>query len=577
MEKLTPDISTHSFTQIADEVDRLFQAKLSRATMGLSPAGLTEVYVSWLAHLALCPGRMAALACFPLHHFKDLAVQAMEEPNPAASPDPRFKSEDWSAFPWKGYVDLFHASEEFWELATKDIRGLSPQYEHAISFAARQILDAISPANFISTNPELIRETVQQGGMNLVQGLANALEDFKRNMSGQPEEGMENFKVGTDLATAKGKVVFRNELIELIQYDPVTKDVYKEPILILPAWIMKYYILDLSPHNSLVKWLVEQGHSVFIVSWKNPTAEDRNLGMDDYVASGALAALDAVSSITDGAKIHLAGYCLGGTLSMITMALLAHDGDERIKSLSLLAAQGDFTEAGEMMVFVTPSEVAYLENMMWAQGYLDTKQMAGAFQMLRSYDLIWSRLVKEYMLGQRSKPFDIMAWNADATRMPYKMHSEYLERLYLNNEFSNGHYTVLGKTIAPENITSPVFAVGTEKDHVAPWKSVYKIHLMAGGDITFVLTGKGHNAGIVSEPGREGRTYRIAEKKAGDPYKSPEQWEQDAELRDGSWWLAWGQWLKKQSGNEKIHAPKKAGNEKYKPLDEAPGQYVHQK
>ena len=577
MEKLTPDVSTHSFTQVADEVDRLFQAKLSRATMGLSPAGLTEVYVSWLAHLALCPGRMAALACFPLHHFKDLAVQAMEEPNSAASPDPRFKSEDWSAFPWKFYVDLFHASEEFWELATKDIRGLSPQYEHAISFAARQILDAVSPANFIPTNPELIRETVQQGGMNLVQGAANALEDFKRNISGQPEEGMESFKVGTDLATAKGKVVFRNDLIELIQYDPVTKDVYKEPILILPAWIMKYYILDLSPHNSLVKWLGEQGHSVFIVSWKNPTAEDRNLGMDDYVASGALAALDAVSSITDGAKIHLSGYCLGGTLSMITTALLAHDGDERIKSLSLLAAQGDFTEAGEMMVFVTPSEVAYLENMMWAQGYLDTKQMAGAFQMLRSYDLIWSRLVKEYMLGRRSKPFDIMAWNADATRMPYKMHSEYLERLYLNNEFSNGHYTVLGKTIAPGNITSPVFAVGTEKDHVAPWKSVYKVHLMTGGDITFALTGKGHNAGIVSEPGREGRAYRIAEKKAGDPYKSPEQWEQDAELRDGSWWLAWGQWLKKQSGNEKIHAPKKAGNEKYKPLDEAPGQYVHQK
>jgi len=577
MEKLTPDISTHSLTQLADEVDRLFQAKLSRATMGLSPAGLTEVYVSWLAHLALCPGRMAALACFPFHHFKDLAVQAMEEPNPAASPDPRFKSKDWSAFPWKGYVDLFHASEEFWELATKNIRGLSPQYEHAISFAARQILDAVSPANFIPTNPELIRETMQQGGMNLVQGAANALEDFNRNMSGQPEEGMENFKIGTDLATAKGKVVFRNELIELIQYDPVTKDVYKEPILILPAWIMKYYILDLSPHNSLVKWLVEQGHSVFIVSWKNPTAEDRNLGMDDYVASGALAALDAVSSITDGAKIHLTGYCLGGTLSMITMALLAHDGDERIKSLSLLAAQGDFTEAGEMMVFVTPSEVAYLENMMWAQGYLDTKQMAGAFQMLRSYDLIWSRLVKEYMLGQRSKPFDIMAWNADATRMPYKMHSEYLERLYLNNEFSNGHYTVLGKTIAPKNITSPVFAVGTEKDHVAPWKSVYKVHLMAGGDITFVLTGKGHNAGIVSEPGREGRAYRIAEKKAGNPYKSPEQWEQDAELRDGSWWLAWGDWLKKQNGNEKIHAPKKAGNEKYKILGDAPGSYVYQK
>ncbi len=577
MEKLTPDIPTHSFTQIADEVDRLFQAKLSRSTMGLSPAGLTEVYVSWLAHLALCPGRMAALACFPLHHFKGLAAQAMEAPHQTAKLDPRFKSEDWSALPWKGYVDLFHASEEFWELATKDIRGLSPQYEHAISFAARQLLDAVSPANFIPTNPELIRETAQKGGMNLVQGAINMAEDFMRNLSGQPEAGMENFEVGEDVATARGKVVFRNDLIELIQYDPATEAVYKEPILILPAWIMKYYILDLSPHNSLVKWLVEQGHTVFIVSWKNPVAEDRNLGMDDYVTSGSLAALEAVSSITDGAKVHLTGYCLGGTLSMITAALLAHDGDERVKSLSLLAAQGDFTEAGEMMVFVTPSEVAYLENMMWAQGYLDTKQMAGAFQMLRSYDLIWSRMVREYMLGQRSKPFDIMAWNADATRMPYKMHSEYLERLYLNNEFSNGHYTVLGKTIAPENISVPIFAIGTEKDHVAPWKSVYKIHLMAAGDITFALTGKGHNAGIVSEPGREGRSYRIAEKKVGDPYKAPDQWEQDAQQREGSWWLAWGEWLKGQSTKTKIPAPKKAGNAKYKALDDAPGQYVHQK
>lgn len=571
------DTATHSFVQIADEVDRLFQAKLSRTTFGLSPAGLIEVYASWLAHLALCPGRLAALSCFPFHHFKGIAQQAVCNDEQDMKPDPRFKSEDWSVFPWKTYVDLFHSSEEFWDLATKGIPGLSPQYERAISFAARQMLDSVSPANFIPTNPELMFETIKRGGANLMDGAVNALEDFSRNVSGRPEAGMENFKVGENVATASGKVVFRNDLIELIQYDPVTKDVYKEPVLILPAWIMKYYILDLSPQNSMVKWLVEQGHTVFIVSWKNPGAEDRNKGMDDYIRDGALAAIDVVSSIAEGEKIHLTGYCLGGTLAMITAALLAHDGDNRLKTLSLLAAQGDFTEAGEMMIFVTPSEIAYLENMMWAQGYLDTKQMAGAFQMLRSYDLIWSRLVKDYMMGKRSKPFDIMAWNSDATRMPYKMHSEYLERLYLNNEFSDGHYVALGKDIAPENINLPIFAVGTEKDHVAPWKSVYKIHLMSSGEVTFVLTVGGHNAGIVSEPGHEGRNYKISVKKAGEPYQSPAQWEKTAKRREGSWWLAWGKWLQEQSAKTKITAPGKAGNAKYKVIDSAPGAYVRQK
>ena len=570
------DASRHSFTQIADEIDRLFQARLSRITCGLTPAGMTEVYASWLAHLALCPGRMVALACFPLHSAKVQACDAMDPSKPQPPPDPRFKSAEWSSYPWKSYVDIFHGCEEFWDLATKNIPGLSPQYERAISFSARQMLDAISPANFLLTNPEILFETIKRGGANLADGAVNALEDFTRNKAGEPAAGIENFKVGENVATAKGKVVFRNDLIELIQYDPVTSDVYKEPILILPAWIMKYYILDLSPHNSMVKWLVEQGHTVFIVSWTNPGAEARNRGMDDYIRDGALAAIDAVSSITDNTKIHLTGYCLGGTLAMITAALMAHNNDDRLKSLSLLAAQGDFTEAGEMMIFVTPSEVAYLENMMWAQGYLDTKQMAGAFQMLRSYDMIWSRLVKEYMMGQRSRPFDIMAWNADATRMPYKMHSEYLERLYLNNEFSNGHYTALGKTIAPENINLSVFAVGTEKDHVAPWKSVYKIHLMASGDITFVLTVGGHNAGIVSEPGHERRSYKIAEKKAGESYKSPDQWEQAAKRQEGSWWLAWGKWLQGQSVKTKIPAPKKVGNGEYKVLGEAPGTYVHE-
>lgn len=571
------DTPSQQLNTAMDDLDDFFQMRLTRLTYGLSPAGLTQMYAAWLSQLALCPGRIVSLASFPATRTISRMLLGCREDNPACADDPRFSSESWKLWPWSSYVDTFHGMEEFWDLATKNIPGQSKQSERAASFMARQILDAQAPSNFFATNPDLFYETFRSGGTNLIKGAMNAAEDFKRNLNGGPAVGMENFKIGENLAATKGKVVFKNDLIELIQYEPTTTKVYKEPVLILPAWIMKYYILDLSPENSLVKWLTAQGHSVFIVSWKNPGSEDRDKGMDDYVRDGSLAAIDAVSSIGGGVPIHLTGYCLGGTLALITAALMAHDGDKRLKSLSLFAAQGDFTEAGEMMVFVTPSEVDYLKKMMKRQGYLDTKQMAGAFQMLRSYDLIWSRMVKEYMMGQRGKAFDIMAWNADATRMPYKMHSEYLERLFLNNEFANGRYTVLGKAIAPENITIPIFAVGTEKDHVAPWKSVYKIHLMAGDGVTFVLTNGGHNAGIVSEPGHPYRHYRMASKKTGSPYESPEEWLESAAEFEGSWWSAWKNWLKDKGSKEQINPPKKMGSDKYKPLYDAPGQYVHQK
>jgi polyhydroxyalkanoate synthase len=564
------------FTSAMDELDDFFQMKLAHLTYGLSPAGLVQMYATWLSQLSLCPGRLASLAAFPSVKLAARLLQGCDDDNPACAEDPRFSSESWKIWPWTMYLQTFHAMEEFWDLATKDIPGLDPQTERAVSFMARQILDARAPSNFLLTNPDLLFETVRSGGASLIQGAVNAAEDFKRNINSQPPAGIENFKPGEHLAITKGTVVFKNDLMELIQYDPVKPKVNKEPVLILPAWIMKYYILDLSPHNSLVKWLTEQGHQVFIVSWKNPTNEDRSLGMDDYVRDGALKAVDAVSSITNNAPIHLTGYCLGGTLAMITAAYMAHEKDDRLKSLSLFAAQGDFTEAGEMMVFVTPSEVDYLEKMMKGQGYLDTKQMAGAFQMLRSYDLIWSRMVKEYLMGQRGELFDIMAWNADATRMPYKMHSEYLERLFLNNEFANGRYSVLGKAIAPENITLPVFAVGTEKDHVAPWKSVYKIHLMVGNEVTFVLTNGGHNAGIVSEPGHKHRHYHMETKKQGSAYEAPDEWLENAKDFEGSWWVAWDKWLKNRMGKEEIAAPKKLGNDKFKPLYDAPGKYVNQ-
>jgi polyhydroxyalkanoate synthase len=566
----TPSISeVHIGADVADDFDSLWQGWLSHFTLGLTPAGLTEAYGAWLAHLALCPGRFAELATFPLVHAADQFTEGAR--------DSRFRSDLWKQWPWRDYVQTFHLAQAFWDRATLDIPGLAPAHTRSINFVAHQVLNAMSPANFLLTNPDILRAVQRSGGQNLSLGLVHFYEDWQRRIAGQRPVGMDVFTPGQTVAITPGKVIFRNDLIELIQYAPQTQTVHATPILILPAWIMKYYILDLSPRNSLVNWLVEQGHTVFMVSWKNPGSADRDKGMDDYVRDGALAALDAVDAIMPGQKINLAGYCLGGTLALIFAAWLAARHDDRLQSLSLFAAQGDFTEAGEIGVFVTDSEVAYLKNMMRAQGYLDTRQMAGAFQMLRSNDSLWSHMVRDYWLGQRAEMFDLLAWNADATRMPFRMHSEYLVQLFLQNAFANGHYKVLGHAVAPENITLPVFAVGTESDHVAPWRSVYKIHQLATGEIAFALTNGGHNAGIISEPGRSDRHYLFAEHKTGTPVLSADDWCIKAEQHTGSWWLAWRDWLSRQSDTGERPAPATCGSKDLPPLADAPGTYVHQR
>ncbi len=567
--------------QTASAIDHAFKANLARLTAGLSPAGLASLYFNWFAHLALSPGKQLELAektNRKLGRFMTHAGQAAVNPEiqPCIEPlpqDRRFSGEAWQHWPYNLIYQSFLLTQQWWHNATTEIDGLSKEDERAISFVARQILDRYAPSNFIWTNPEISRTTLEKGGMNLVQGAQNLAEDWQRIVAGEKPVGAEEYNVGENIAVTPGKVVYRNHLIELIQYTPTTDKVYPEPILIVPAWIMKYYILDLSPHNSMVKYLVDQGHTVFVVSWRNPTSEDRDLGMEDYRRLGVMDALDAVSEIVPDRKVHAVGYCLGGTLLSIAAAAMARDGDDRLATMTTLATQVDFTEAGELMLFIRESEVAYLEDMMWDQGYLDGYQMAGAFQILRSNDLIWSRMVHEYLLGERSGMNDLMAWNADLTRMPYRMHSEYLRSLFLENRLAQGRYTVEGKAVAVRDIHIPIFAVGTKRDHVAPWQSAYKIRLLADADVTFVLTSGGHNAGIVSEPGHPRRNYLIQTMHEDDRYLEPEVWEAQAARHDGSWWLEWQAWLVERSG-EQVEPPVPGVD--FAALCDAPGTYVLQ-
>ena len=575
---------SYAVTALADIVDRSTHASVARFTAGLSPAALAEAYLDWATHLTFAPGKrmqLADKATRKAMRFASFAARCMLKGGAPHAPcieplpqDKRFADEAWQKWPYSFIHQVFLLNQQWWYNATTGIRGVTKQHEHVVEFTTRQMLDMISPANFLATNPELLRATLATGGMNLVQGAQNMYEDWERAIAGRKPVGTEAFKVGRDVAVTPGKVVYRNRLIELIQYAPTSENVRPEPVLIVPAWIMKYYILDLSPENSLVKYLTGQGFTVFMISWKNPTEQDRDLTLEDYRELGVMAAVDAIGAIVPEHKIHATGYCIGGTLLAIAAAAMAGEGDDRLKSVTLFAAQTDFTEAGELMLFINDSQIAFLEDLMWEQGFLDTKQMAGAFQMLRSSDLVWSRMVRDYLLGERAPMSDLMAWNADATRMPYKMHSQYLRRLFLNNDLAEGRYKVDGRSLALSDIHVPIFTVGTEHDHVAPWPSVYKINLLSDTDVTFVLTTGGHNAGIVSEPGHPHRSFQVMTKRHRDRYLDPQTWQAQAPHKDGSWWPEWTAWLVSLSGAPVEPPPMGAPGSP--PLAEAPGVYVLQ-
>jgi polyhydroxyalkanoate synthase len=534
-------------------------------------------------HLGFSPGKQLQLvekAAKKLARFTRHAVNASfseEAGEPCIEPlpqDRRFTAPAWRQWPYSLFYQSFLLQQQWWHNATTGVRGVTRQHEAIVEFAARQLLDVFAPSNFPLTNPEVLKRTVEDGGANLVKGFMNFLQDWELALGGKPPAGAEAFDVGRNIAITPGKVIFRNRLMELIQYEPATRMVHAEPVLIVPAWIMKYYILDLSPRNSLVKYLTERGFTVFMISWKNPDAEDRDLGLQDYGKLGIADALDAVRAVVPDQQVHAVGYCLGATLLTIAAAAMARDGEDILKSVTLLAGQTDFSEPGELGLFINDSQVAYLEDMMWEQGFLDTKQMAGAFQLLRSNDLIWSRMVSHYLMGERQSMTDLMAWNADATRMPYRMHTEYLRHLFADNDLAAGRHCVSGRPVALSDIRAPIFAVGTEWDHVAPWRSVFKIHLLTDTDVTFLLTTGGHNAGIVSEPGSQ-RSYRVATKRQREQYTDPETWFAEAASHAGSWWPEWTQWLAGQSSG--MTEPPRMGMPHARVLGVAPGTYVKQR
>lgn len=561
--------------------DRWLHAQLGHATRGVSPSALLLAYVDWLSHLALSPAKQAELVHKAWRKALRLALYLAHATSPEAPccieplpQDRRFADPAWHQWPFNLISQSFLLTQQWWHNATTGVRGVSKHHEEVVTFITRQLLDLCSPSNFVATNPLVLQRTLATLGANLAQGAGHWWDDWERLKAGRPSAGSEAWGVGGNLATTPGKVVLRNSLVELIQYTPTTPKVHPEPILIVPAWIMKYYVLDLSPHDSLIRYLVDQGHTVFCVSWKNPGEAERDYGMEDYLRMGLYDALDAVGAIVPKRRVHAVGYCLGGTLLAIGAAAMARDGDDRLASLTLLAAQTDFTEPGEIALFIDDSEVAFLEDIMFDRGYLASDQMAGAFQILRSNDLIWSRGVRDYLMGERAPMTDLMAWNQDATRMPYRMHAQYLKRLFLRNDLAAARFRVAGKPVALGDVHVPVFCLGTETDHVAPWRSVYKLHVLTDTELTFVLTSGGHNVGVVSPPGHPHRHYRVRTRAADGKYIDPDLYLAQAEAKPGSWWPEWQRWLASRSGRLVTPPAVGAAAQGYAVLADAPGQYV---
>jgi polyhydroxyalkanoate synthase subunit PhaC len=575
----------------AKKLDEAVHAQMARTTLGLSPISLALACIDWAMHLAVSPGKQLQLAQRAMQLTLDEMQRTSQPTDDAASStteDARFADPTWQQWPYSTLKDSFKAGDRWWQEATQ-VDGMSPHRQHMVSFFARQWMDAMSPSNWPLTNPQVFTHGVETLGQSLLQGTHMFMRDFQQSAlpANANPDGLAPlpYAVGTDVAITPGKVVYRNHLIELIQYEPTTDKVAAEPVLIIPSPIMKFYILDLSQQNSMVRYLVAQGFTVFMISWRNPDADDRDLGMEDYLVGAVMQAMRQASAIAKTPSLHTMGYCLGGTFLAIVAALMGADGFAaheatqnqdnqpplpQLASVTLLAAQTDFSESGELGIFIDDDQLRTLREQIARKGYLSGRQMAGTFQFLHSKDLVWSRNTQRYLMGVDETGSDLMSWNSDTTRLPQRMHSEYLDTLFLRDDLTEGHYKVAGIPIALKNLKMPLMVVGTVRDHVSPWRSVYKIHLYTDTDTSFILAAGGHNAGIISEPGHPRRSYQMDHVSAGADWVDADAWISRAPRYDGSWWEAWSQWLHERSTSQ-VTARKI--NQAHV-LCDAPGEYV---
>jgi polyhydroxyalkanoate synthase len=500
--------------------------------------------------------------------LKMLGLQTLPVAEPAAG-DARFKDEDWSSnFVFDHIKQSYLIAARHIQQAVANVEGLAPESEKKVAFFTRQYVDALAPSNFLMTNPQVLRETLRTGGQNLIRGMNNLLADLEKG-GGQLRVSMTDesaFQLGRNVATTPGKVVHQTALMQLIQYQPTTKEVHKRPLVIIPPWINKYYILDLREKNSFIRWAVAQGHTVFVVSWVNPDAALAQKGFDDYMREGALAAFEAVEKITGERELNAIGYCLGGTLLGATLGYLSNKNQNRVASATFFVSLLDFSEPGELGVFIDEEQVANLEKKMNQRGYLEGSEMAGTFNLLRANDLVWSFVVNNYLLGKDPFPFDLLYWNADSTRMPARMHSFYLRNMYIKNLLAEpGGIELGGVPIDLGAVRTPAYFISTVEDHIAPWKTTYKGAKYLGGPVRFVLGGSGHIAGIVNPPAAKKYHYWANEELPA----TPDAWFAGASKIPGSWWEDWEAWIERLNGGARV--PARAPQDV---LEDAPGSYA---
>ncbi|HZM35728.1 MAG TPA: class I poly(R)-hydroxyalkanoic acid synthase [Burkholderiales bacterium] len=540
--------------------------------------GIAKAFMDLYGRMAADPALMASVSMnlwidtMRLWQTSWMRMLGVEVP-PVAEPakgDSRFKDEDWSSnFLFDMVKQSYLIAARHIQHAVSQVEGLPEESEKKVAFFTRQYVDALSPSNFLLTNPQVLRETLSSGGQNLVRGLNNLLADIEKG-GGELRISMTDesaFRLGHNVATTPGKVVYENDLMQLIQYEPRTKEVYKRPLIIIPPWINKYYILDLREKNSFIRWAVDQGHTVFVISWVNPDARLAQKGFEDYMLEGPVAALDAVEKATGERRVNFIGYCLGGTLLGATLGFLKNKKQDRVASATFFVSLLDFSQPGELGVFIDEEQVANLERKMNERGYLEGSEMASTFNLLRANDLVWSFVVNNYLLGKDPFPFDLLYWNADSTRMPARMHSFYLRNMYIKNLLGvPGGITLAGEPIDLSKVTLPAYFISTVEDHIAPWKTTYKGARYLGGSVRFVLGGSGHIAGIVNPPAAKKYHYWTNESLP----EAAEEWFKTATQKPGSWWEDWQGWMDSQNAGE----PKVPARSLRNAFEDAPGSYA---